>query len=87
MPIYLYISIKKIYFLQIVFIFKIGDIAPLFSLPDKNNKAIFLSNYKGKWIVLYLYPKDNTPGCTTETCDFSINISDFQNLNAINYWN
>ena len=62
---------------------KIGDTAPLFSLPDKDNKAISLLNYKGKWIVLYFYPKDNTPGCTTEACDFSINISDFQNLNAI----
>lgn len=60
----------------------IGDIAPLFTLPDKDNKNISLSDYKGKWVVLYFYPKDNTPGCTTEACDFSISISDFQNLNT-----
>ncbi len=62
---------------------KTGDIAPTFSLPDKDNKKISLSDYKGKWIILYFYPKDNTPGCTTEACDFSISINDFQNLNAI----
>ena len=60
----------------------IGDKAPLFSLSDKENKIISLSDYKGKWIILYFYPKDNTPGCTTEACDFSVNITDFQNLNA-----
>ena len=61
----------------------IGNIAPLFTLPDEKNNNISLSDYKGKYIVLYFYPKDNTPGCTTEACDFSINISDFQNLNAV----
>lgn len=61
----------------------IGDIAPLFTLPNENNNNISLSDYKSKYIVLYFYPKDDTPGCTTEACDFSINISDFQNLNAV----
>lgn len=61
---------------------KIGDIAPTFSLPDKDNNKVSLSDYKGKWVILYFYPKDNTPGCTTEACDFSVNINDFQNLNA-----
>jgi thioredoxin-dependent peroxiredoxin len=62
---------------------KIGDIAPSFSLPDKDNNTVSLSNFKNKWIILYFYPKDNTPGCTTEACDFSVNIADFQNLNAV----
>lgn len=41
-----------------------------FSLPDQNNKTHSLSDYKGNWVVLYFYPKDNTPGCTKEACGF-----------------
>jgi len=44
--------------------------APDFSLPDQNNTLHSLSDYKGKWIVLYFYPKDNTPGCIREACGF-----------------
>jgi len=47
-----------------------GDIAPDFTLPDQNETKHTLSDYKGKWIVLYFYPKDMTPGCTTEACNF-----------------
>ena len=60
----------------------IDDVAPKFSLQDKDNKVISLSDYKDRWVILYFYPKDNTPGCTTEACDFSVNITDFKNLNA-----
>jgi thioredoxin-dependent peroxiredoxin len=42
--------------------------APHFSLPDSNGVAHSLSDYKGKWVVLYFYPKDDTPGCTVEAC-------------------
>lgn len=42
--------------------------APLFTLPDESGESQKLSNYSGKWIVLYFYPKDDTPGCTTEAC-------------------
>ena len=42
--------------------------APQFSLPDQNNKVHSLSDYTGKWLVVYFYPKDDTPGCTTEAC-------------------
>lgn len=56
--------------------------APLFCLPDSGNNEVCLKDYKGKWVVLYFYPKDNTPGCTKEACDFSINITDFNNLDA-----
>jgi len=41
-----------------------------FSLPDQNNKTHTLSDYRGKWVVVYFYPKDDTPGCTKEACSF-----------------
>jgi peroxiredoxin Q/BCP len=44
--------------------------APDFSLPDQNGDVHSLSDYTGKWLVLYFYPKDDTPGCTTEACNF-----------------
>ena len=47
-----------------------GSKAPDFSLPDQKGNIHRLSDYRGKWIVLYFYPKDNTPGCTTEACKF-----------------
>jgi peroxiredoxin Q/BCP len=49
---------------------KVGDRAPNFSLRDQNNLTHDLSDYKGNWVVLYFYPKDGTPGCTTQACDF-----------------
>ena len=49
---------------------KVGDKAPNFALQDQNNITHTLSNYEGQWVVLYFYPKDDTPGCTTQACDF-----------------
>ena len=49
---------------------KAGDKAPNFSLKDQNNLTHTLSDYEGQWIILYFYPKDDTPGCTTQACDF-----------------
>jgi len=49
---------------------KVDDKAPNFALQDQNNITHTLSDYKGQWIVLYFYPKDDTPGCTTQACDF-----------------
>jgi len=49
---------------------KVGDKAPNFSLQDQNNITHSLSYYEGQWVVLYFYPKDDTPGCTTQACDF-----------------
>jgi peroxiredoxin Q/BCP len=49
---------------------KLGEKAPDFSLPDQHGKTIGLKSFKGKQIVLYFYPKDDTPGCTKEACDF-----------------
>jgi peroxiredoxin Q/BCP len=49
---------------------KVGEKAPNFSLQDQDNITHTLSDYEGQWIVLYFYPKDDTPGCTTQACDF-----------------
>jgi len=49
---------------------QVGDKAPNFDLQDQNNITHILSDYKGQWVVLYFYPKDDTPGCTTQACDF-----------------
>lgn len=49
-----------------------------FSLPDQNGKIHKLSDYKGKWIVLYFYPKDDTPGCTKEACGFRDSIEEYK---------
>lgn len=61
----------------------INQQAPLFTLPNQDNAEISLKDFKGSYIILYFYPKDKTPGCTTEACDFRDNLKDFQNLNAI----
>jgi peroxiredoxin Q/BCP len=62
---------------------KIGDKAPDFCLPDKNETTICLRDFQGTWIVLYFYPKDNTKGCTLEAMDFTKALSDFHKLNAV----
>ena len=60
-----------------------GKAAPAFALPDQNGKVHKLAEYKGKWIVLYFYPKDMTPGCTTEACNFRDDYSAFTRQNII----
>ena len=57
---------------------KIGDKAPDFKLNDKNGKIISLSDFAGKKIVVYFYPKDNTPGCTRQACAFATRNSEFE---------
>ncbi len=59
-----------------------GDLAPQFCLVNESNENICLKDFLGKWVVLYFYPKDNTPGCTNEACDFAASIDDFKNLDA-----
>jgi peroxiredoxin Q/BCP len=54
--------------------FEIGDIAPNFTLPTDGNGEITLSALRGQKVILYFYPKDDTPGCTTESCDFRDNL-------------
>jgi len=62
---------------------EIGDKVPDFCLPNQDEEEICLRDIKGRWIVLYFYPKDNTQGCTTEACDFTAALPDFEGLNAI----
>ena len=56
---------------------KVGDRAPAISAPDENGELITLEEFRGKKVVLYFYPKDNTPGCTAEACDLRDNYSKF----------
>jgi peroxiredoxin Q/BCP len=58
----------------------VGAMAPDFALPDQHDKLRSLSEWRGKWVVLYFYPKDDTPGCTTEACNFR---DDLQQLSAL----
>jgi thioredoxin-dependent peroxiredoxin len=61
----------------------IGSPAPAFKLQDQNGQWRSLEEYKGKWLVLYFYPKDQTPGCTTEACEFRDNVFAFRDANAV----
>ncbi len=62
---------------------KIGQKAIDFTIPDQAGKDISLSQYKGKWVILYFYPRDNTPGCTVEAIDFSSLKKEFDDMNAV----
>jgi peroxiredoxin Q/BCP len=62
---------------------KIGDKAPQFSLPTGDGKTISLKDLKGKKVVLYFYPKDNTSGCTKEACSFQENLSAVKKKGAV----
>lgn len=59
---------------------KTGDKAPDFTLPCDGGEDIALSSFKGQKVVLYFYPKDDTPGCTAESCDFRDNIKSFEKI-------
>lgn len=60
-----------------------GSTAPAFSLSDQAGQLHRLADYRGKWVVLYFYPKDGTPGCTTEACEFRDNIFAFRDLGVV----
>ncbi|MDH3513225.1 MAG: peroxiredoxin [Gammaproteobacteria bacterium] len=62
---------------------QIGRVVPRFKLPATGDKTVDLKSLRGKIIVLYFYPKDNTPGCTTEGCDFKANHLKFKRRNAV----
>ena len=61
----------------------IGSPAPDFALQDKDGNTVSLSDFAGKRIVLYFYPRDNTPGCTRQACAFAGAYADFRNLDAV----
>ncbi|MFM9042275.1 MAG: thioredoxin-dependent thiol peroxidase [Vulcanococcus sp.] len=57
---------------------QVGDVAPEFSLPDQNGDTVSLASFRGKRVVIYFYPKDDTPGCTKEACNFRDQWSSFE---------
>jgi peroxiredoxin Q/BCP len=62
---------------------EVGTQVPDFCLPNQDEEEICFRDIKGRWIILYFYPKDNTPGCTTEACDFTAALPDFTGLDTI----
>lgn len=62
---------------------KINDNAPLFSLPNQDNAEIALQDFQGSWVVVYFYPKDKTPGCTMEACDFRDKMESFNAMGVV----
>src|SRR4030042_2809183 len=62
---------------------KKGEKAPDFSLPDYSNNVLSLSQFKGKKVIVYFYPKDNTPGCTKEACSFRDDYSEILKKGAV----
>ena len=62
---------------------KTGEQAPKFSLLDTDEKEVSIDDFKGKWLVLYFYPKDNTSGCTAEAIEFTARIKEFANSNTV----
>jgi peroxiredoxin Q/BCP len=62
---------------------EVGSPAPAFRLQDQAGAWHELKDYRGKWLVLYFYPKDDTPGCTTQACEFRDNIFAFNKLGAV----
>lgn len=60
-----------------------GTPAPNFTLPDQNGNPVTLSDFLGRKVVLYFYPKDNTPGCTRQACAFAAAYEEFQSIDAV----
>ena len=62
---------------------EVGTKAPEFTLPDKDGNAVSLADFLGKKVVLYFYPRDNTPGCTRQACAFAGAYEEFKKINAV----
>ena len=87
------IVMKSLFFISVLFLMflsktfaatpAVGELAPDFRLQDSVGQWHTLSEYRGKWVALYFYPKDGTPGCTTEACEFRDNVFAFHNANAV----
>jgi len=60
-----------------------GQAAPTFTLPSQDGSAVSLEQFRGKWVLLYFYPKDNTPGCTIEAHNFQRDLPKYESLNAV----
>ena len=61
----------------------VGEKAPDFNLLDQNNQTVSLDSFRGQHVLLYFYPKDDTPGCTTEACNFRDDYSSYQNAKVV----
>jgi thioredoxin-dependent peroxiredoxin len=61
----------------------VGAMAPSFTLNDQHGQAHHLADYRGRWVILYFYPKDDTPGCTKEACQFRNRTEEFHRRNAV----
>jgi len=61
----------------------VGEKAPDFNLLDQNNQTVSLDSFQGQHVLLYFYPKDDTPGCTTEACNFRDDYSNYQNAKVV----
>ena len=66
-----------------MFMLEINTKAPDFTLPDKEGNMVSLSDFLGKKVILYFYPKDNTPGCTKQACAFAAHFEEFKNIDAV----
>lgn len=64
---------------------KLGAKAPAFTLPDHTGNSVSLASLAGQWVVLYFYPRDDTPGCTVEACEFTASMPQFRDLDAVVY--
>lgn len=62
---------------------QVGQSAPTFTLPSQEGTPVSLESYKGKWVVLYFYPKDMTPGCTREAHEFQNDLEKYKTANAV----
>jgi thioredoxin-dependent peroxiredoxin len=62
---------------------QVGQAAPDFTLPSQDGSPVSLKEFRGKWVVLYFYPKDNTPGCTVEAHNFQQDLPKYEALNAV----
>ena len=63
-------------------LFPTSALAPDFALPNDKEQIVTKKDFQGKWLLLYFYPKDDTPGCTVEAKDFSAHVEEFNNLNV-----
>lgn len=68
---------------EVVNMVKLGELAPDFTLPASSGQQVSLSDFRGKNVVIYFYPKDMTPGCTTQACDFRDSLDLFNDENTI----
>ena len=62
---------------------EVGKPAPAFALQNQDGESVNLDGLKGRWVVLYFYPKDDTPGCTTQACEFTAGVAEFEKLDAV----